>query len=208
MCDSYTGGLLNILNGKMGVSAPQNSVPVMNLINVHNPKSYSELEYLIEYHFKYDCWCGIKSTGTVRDFGVRLYYSQLDFFGEFKFSLDECVRWEYDLFVRNSLNGSVMEDKAIDLLGKCLPSGFCVRHSSGFVDECFCVDVEVFCDGVLVCGVQVKPFSYVFMGDNVKFRNVVGNDGFGVRVFYLFYDDDGFFMNLDILLCELCVDYW
>jgi len=35
---AYTGGPLNELNGKMGISAPNKSVPVMKLIKAHNPK--------------------------------------------------------------------------------------------------------------------------------------------------------------------------
>ena len=52
-----TGGLLNLLNGKMGISAPYKSVPVIKLINTHKPKSYDELEALIEYHYQNDCSC-------------------------------------------------------------------------------------------------------------------------------------------------------
>lgn len=202
MNDADTGGLLNVLNGKMGISAPNNSVSVNKLINIHNPCSYDELEALIEYHYLFDCDCGIKSKGTVRDFGVRLFESQLEFFGEYLFSLEECIRWEYDLFVKNSLKGNRMENRAVECLSRYL-DGFEVCSSSGFVDEVLRVDVEVFCDGVLVCGVQVKPFSYVFMREEVKFVNCKGNSDYDGSVFYLFYDDDGFFMNLDIVVCDV-----
>ena len=32
-----TGGPLNSLNGQMGISAPNKSVPVIKLINTHHP---------------------------------------------------------------------------------------------------------------------------------------------------------------------------
>lgn len=203
MVKSDTGGLLNVLNGRMGISAPVNSVSVIKLINFHKPQSYDELESLIEYHYRFDCDCGVKSKGTVRDFGVNLFEAQLDFFGDYLFSLEECIRWEYDLFVKNSLKGNRMEDKAVKCLQSCLGEEYSVRNSSGFVDECFRVDVEVFCGEVLLCGVQVKPFSYVFMSEEVQSVNVVRNSKYCVDVFYLFYDDDCCFMNLDIVVCDV-----
>jgi len=44
---TYTGGPLNELNGKMGISAADKSVPVMKLIRKHKPKSREELVQLI-----------------------------------------------------------------------------------------------------------------------------------------------------------------
>ena len=117
-----TGGLLNLLNGKMGISAPYKSVPVIKLINTHKPKSYAELETLIEYHHLNDCPCGIKSQGSVYDFGKNLYDAQIPFWGEYKFTLEECIQWEYDLFIINSLKGNKMEDKAIVELRNKLPA--------------------------------------------------------------------------------------
>ena len=203
MRDADTGGLLNLLNSRMNISSPNNSVPVIKLINIHKPQSYEELESLIDYHYYNDCDCGVKSRGTVRSFGVNLFEAQLEFFGEYRFDLEECIRWEYDLFVRNSLKGNLMENKAVEELSKCLGENFCVRNSSGFVDEFYRVDVEVFFCDVLMCGIQVKPFSYVFMGESVQEVNVVLNSKYSVDVFYLFYDDDGFFMNLDIVVCDV-----
>ena len=203
MKDADTGGELNFLNGRMGISSSENSVPVIKLINIHKPRSYEELESLIEFHYTHDCDCGVKSKGTVRDFGRNLYEAQLEVWGEYRFSLEDCIQWEYDLFIKNSLKGNLMEDKAVEELKSVLDVGFCVRNSSGFVDEFYRVDVEVFFDNVLVCGVQVKPFSYVFMGEDIHKVNVVLNSGYCVDVFYLFYDDDCFFMNLDIVVCDI-----
>jgi len=70
---AYTGGKLNYLNGEYGISAPNRSIPVMKLIKKHNRKSPNELKVLIEEHFKNDCICGIKSKGTIEDFGKNLY---------------------------------------------------------------------------------------------------------------------------------------
>ena len=43
----YTGGPLNTLNGKMGISAPENSVPVMKLIRINHPNRKEELVEII-----------------------------------------------------------------------------------------------------------------------------------------------------------------
>ena len=52
---AYTGGPLNELNGKMGISAPFKSVPVMKLIRIHKPKTRDELYELIKFHFENNC---------------------------------------------------------------------------------------------------------------------------------------------------------
>jgi hypothetical protein len=96
---TFTGGPLNELNGKMGISDPKKSVPVMKLIKEHNPKSKEALVQLIEYHKENDCYCGIKSQGSVRDFGINLYNSQIKYWNKIIFTLEECIQWEYDLFV-------------------------------------------------------------------------------------------------------------
>lgn len=108
---SLTGGELNILNGKYGISAPDKSIPVMKLIKEHKPKSKEELVTLIKNHYLYRCDCGIKSKGTIEDFGRNLYVSQLSEWGKYKHSLEECINWEYNLFVVQSLKGNTMEKK-------------------------------------------------------------------------------------------------
>lgn len=170
-----TGGLLNLLNGKMGISAPYKSVPVIKLINTHNPKSYDELESLIEYHYLNDCSCGIKSQGSVYDFGKNLYNSQISYWGEYKFTLEECVQWEYDLFIINSLKGNKMEDKAINELRSKLPVEFDVHNAIGFIDEEYRVDIEIKKDDEFIVGIQVKPSSYKYMRYEVKTFNTIQN---------------------------------
>lgn len=109
----YTGGPLNELNGKMGISAPFRSVPVMKLIRFHKPKTRDELYDLITFHCEEMCSCGIKSQGTIEDFGRNLYNAQDKFWGEKRFSLKECIQWEYDLFVSQSLKGNRIEKMAV-----------------------------------------------------------------------------------------------
>lgn len=192
-----TGGLLNTLNGKMGISSPYNSVPVIKLINTHRPKSYDELEQLIEYHYLNDCPCGIKSKGTVYDFGRNLYESQIKYFKDYLFTLEECVQWEYDLFIVNSLKGSKMEKLARNEVRKAISPRCKVEKTERVIDEEYRIDLEIMRDGEILLGVQVKPYSYKFTNDYVKGSNVVRNSSYGYDVFYLYYDDDGVFVNVD-----------
>ena len=191
-----TGGLLNELNGKMGISSPHNSVPVIKLINVHQPKSYDELESLIEYHYLNDCTCGIKSTGTVYDFGKRLYESQMEYFKDYLFTLEECVQWEYDLFIINSMKGNVMEQKAINELKQWLPLNHKVLKSNNIIDEEFRVDIEILKDDELLLGIQVKPYTYKYARDNVKEFNIERNNEYFGKVAYFYYDENCEFVNV------------
>lgn len=195
-----TGGLLNVLNGKMGISAPHRSVPVIKLINKHNPKSYDELETLIEYHYLNDCECGIKSQGTVYDFGKNLYNAHREYWGENKFTLEECIKWEYDLFIINSLKGSKMENKAIIELKKELPSKYTITNSESFIDEEYRVDLEIKKENKIVLGIQVKPISYKFTRYEVKSFNKIRNSQYKNKVEYLYYNDDEEFTNIPIII--------
>lgn len=192
-----TGGLLNELNGKMRISSPNNSVPVIKLINQHKPKTSYELEKLIEYHHTHDCPCGIKSTGTVYDFGRNLYESQKIYFKDYLFTLDECVQWEYDLFITNSLKGNTMEKKAMGEITKNLPTYYDVVKSHRFIDEECNVDIEILKEDKTVLGVQVKPLTYNFTDKTVKQINNIKNANYGYDVLYLYYDEDGKFINID-----------
>lgn len=198
-----TGGLLNLLNGKMGISAPYKSVPVIKLINTHKPKSYDELEALIEYHHLNDCSCGIKSQGSVYDFGKNLYDAQITYWGEHKFTLEECVQWEYDLFIINSLKGNKMEDQAIIELRNKLPAEYDVNNAIGFVDEEYRVDIEIIKDNEVIMGIQVKPSSYKYMREEVKSFNKTRNTKYGYDVKYLYYNNDEEFINLDDIINDL-----
>ncbi len=95
---AYTGGELNNLNGKYGISAPYKSVPVMKLIKEHRPKTKEELYELIRYHHENSCACGIKSQGTVEDFGKNLYNAQIREWGQNKYSLQECSNLENRIY--------------------------------------------------------------------------------------------------------------
>lgn len=195
---AYTGGLLNQLNGKYGISAPHNSVPVMKLIRIHQPESRKELLDLIKFHFENDCCCGIKSKGTVEDFGKNLYQVQLREWGAYRYSLQECIQWEYDLFIDQSMKGMLAEAAAMAFFQKTLACvGLTVSKADGYLDEELRIDLIVSKNDKPVCGIQVKPLSFNKMREGVITYNKAANARWGKPVFYLLYDENEKFTNLD-----------
>jgi hypothetical protein len=195
---AYTGGELNRLNGKYGISAPHRSVPVMKLVRAHQPKSRDELHQLIQYHAENHCPCGVKSCGTVEDFGRRLYEAQQQEWGEYRFTLQQCVQWEYDLFVVQSLKGTAVEEKALIFFQKNLACvGLAAAKAEGYVDEELRVDLLIEKGQIALCGIQVKPLTFNKMRQGVIHFNKAANAKWGKPVFYLFYDENEALVNLD-----------
>ena len=201
-----TGGDLNLLNGKKGISAPHKSVPVMKLITEHNPKSHQELVSLIEKHVGGADCCSVVSQGTVEDFGKNLYDAQQDFWGEEKYTLEECIEWEYDLFISQSLKGDTMETMAINKLKKRLSDIDSIKfeESNEIVDNEYRIDIEVKSGNTIISGIQVKPNSYSNMRSEVKFKTKSANRKYKGDVLYLFYDYDSEELdNLEMVEDEL-----
>jgi hypothetical protein len=199
---TYTGGELNNLNGDFGISAPYKSVPVMKLIKNHRPKSKEELYQLIKTHFEKDCSCGVKSQGTVEDFGKNLYEAQIKAWQKYKYTLQECIQWEYDLFVVQSLKGTLIENKAKQNLQKEL-SNFIINEAEGFVDEELRVDLIILHNNIEICGIQVKPLTFNLMREGVITFNKIANAKWGKPVFYLFYDNKENFTNIDEIIANI-----
>jgi len=198
----YTGGPLNELNGKMGISAPIRSVPVMKLIKNHRPKSKHELVDLIRDHYTKNCACGIRSQGTIEDFGRNLYKAQLKYWGKYQYSLRDCIQWEYDLFVIQSLKGSLIEKKALQLLTQNLPN-CSIEEAEGYLDEELRIDLVVKTGSRVDCGIQVKPNTFNHMRSEVISFNTSANKKWDNPVFYLFYDDNEDFINIDTVVNKI-----
>jgi len=196
---AYTGGPLNELNGKMGISAPFKSVPVMKLIRAHNPRSKEELVELIKWHSCHKCECGVVSQGTVESFGKNLYESQKKYWGEIRYSLQDCIQWEYDLFVVQSLKGGIVEKRAITEFSKKV-SGFTFEAAVGFLDEELRIDIVIKKNVNEVGGIQVKPLTFKKMRCEVINYNKDSNHKWGKPVFYLYYDDSENFVNIEELI--------
>lgn len=197
---AFTGGELNELNGKMGISNPSTSVPVMKLIKTHNPKSKDALVQLIEYHKINRCSCGIVSMGTVKEFGEWLFESQIKYWGKYKYTLEQCIKWEYDLFIVQSLKGGIIEKEAAKLLQKALIN-FVVEEAQGYLDDELRIDLIVYdLNKNIVGGIQVKPKTFNSMRPEVLFMQKKQNLKWGHPVWFLFYNKDENFEDLDSLI--------
>ncbi|HHM21629.1 MAG TPA: MjaI family restriction endonuclease [Bacteroidetes bacterium] len=195
---AYTGGDLNFLNGKYGISAPDNSVPVMKLIKAHRPKTKGELYDLIRKHIAGGCPCGIKSTGSVEDFGKRLYDAQLKEWGTYKYSLQTCIQWEYDLFVTQSLKGNYLEKDALKKLGAIIKTiGLQISAATGYIDEDLRIDLIITKNKHAICGIQVKPHTFKKMRKSVIAKNIFANKKWSHPVLYLFYNENNEWINMD-----------
>ncbi len=199
---AYTGGPLNELNGKMGISAPFKSVPVIKLIRAHNPKSKEELVELIKWHSENKCECGVMSQGSVESFGKNLYNSQITYWGKYRYSLQECIQWEYDLFVVQSLKGGFIEKKAIQELEKVLIP-YKIEEAEGYLDEELRIDIVLKKGEIEVGGVQVKPLTFKKMRREVITFNTYANQKWGKPVFYLYYDESEKFVNIEEIIIEI-----
>ncbi|GBC63847.1 hypothetical protein DENIS_4846 [Desulfonema ishimotonii] len=199
---AYTGGELNWLNGRYGISAPANSVPVMKLIRTHCPKTRSELCELIGWHYRTVCPCGIRSRGTVADFGKNLYDAQMRAWGRYRYSLRDCIQWEYDLFVSQSLKGRALENSAMTQLRAALPH-LIFTEARGYLDEELRIDILIQQENRILGGVQVKPRSFNHMRQGVIHRNHAANRKLGRPVIYLFYDNAERFVNLPEALAAI-----
>lgn len=199
---AYTGGPLNELNGKMGISTPYKSVPVMKLIRIHKPKTRDELYELIKFHFENNCECGIQSQGTIEDFGKNLYESQLSYWDKYRYSLKECIQWEYNLFISQSLKGNLVERKAIKELTNKI-SGLSFEEAEEYLDEELRIDILIKKNENSIAGIQVKPLTFKMMRQEVITFNKTANQRWGKPVYYLYYDGNEEFKNINELISEI-----
>ena len=174
----------------------------MKLIKTHRPKSKDELVDLIKYHYENDCECGIKSQGTVEDFGRNLYNAQIPFWGEIRFSLKDCIQWEYDLFVIQSLKGGIIEKKSLRKLNSLLKK-HTVTEAVGYLDEELRIDLIVSKNEEQICGIQVKPSTFRLMRREIITFNQNANKKWNKPVFYLYYDENENFENFNELVLRI-----
>lgn len=199
---SLTGGELNKLNGKYGISAPNNSVPIIKLIRIHKPKSKEELVISIKEHSIRKCECGVVSQGTIEDFGKNLFNCQKKEWGVEKYSIHECIEWEYNLFVVQSLKGNLIEDKAKKILSELTKLE--VVDANDYYDEEMRIDLEIKKRGKTQAGIQIKPNSYKYIRQNVQKMNLHRNSLVDFKVLYLYYDyESEEFINMDEIIKKI-----
>jgi hypothetical protein len=172
-------------------------------VNYHKPTTPFELENLINSHQHLECECGVVSKCTVESVGRDLYDAQLSYWGEYKYSLEECIQWEYDLFILQTLKGSRMEYTCVQELQSILGEDYHVHHTDLYVDEELRVDLEVRRKNKILAGVQVKPSSYSNTREEVQYMNNKKNRKYPHPVFYVFYDYESETFSLDNLVVAL-----
>jgi len=148
----------------------------------------STLSYEIKRHSEESCYCGIISRGTVESFGDNLYQAQFDEWGEERYTLAECRRWIFDLFVVKSLKGNKMERKVVAFYKRYLPHLKIVKTSAE-EDISFAVDFKVFHGDSLLYGIQVKPTTYKDMPKNVCDAHKDKQHAFLAPVLIDYYDN-------------------
>jgi hypothetical protein len=196
---------LNYLNGQAGTSAPFKSVPVMKLISLEKPQSRQELVYLIEsYHT--NPRNGIKSMGNLKDFARNLYEAQPQYFNEYRYTLEQCTDWMFDLFINRSLRGYVMEEKALETLQHELGSEYTVELAKGYLDEELRIDLLIYKGEDVICGVQVKPSSFKRMRESVKEMQSALSSKYHKDVLMYYYKHSSFmnnFLNTDSIVSKI-----
>lgn len=123
--------------------------------------------------------------------------------GKHKYTLQECITWEYHLFVTQSLKGNFIENKAKDILSKELKE-LTIEDVDNYYDEELRIDFEIKGSGKTIAGIQVKPSSYNKVRKEVQFMNKHRNKLVSYPVFYLYYNyDSEEFLNLSDILKEI-----
>ena len=121
----------------------------------------------------------------------------------------DCAEFVYALFVKAPLQGAMMEQQALRRLQAAVDDPTCGRFATAEEDYNYRVDL-VFPG----CGVQVKPISYKRKAEREPWmmrKALECNKGFGVPVYWLYYDgsyDDGFkWVNLDEVAASVKAEY-
>ncbi|MGD1847518.1 MAG: hypothetical protein ACFB10_19185 [Salibacteraceae bacterium] len=199
---SLTGGDLNALNGRFGISAPHRSVPIMQLIRVHRPRSKAELEALVAYHAHHTCSCGIVSRGTIQDFGKALYEAQHKAWGTYRYSLEHCIQWEYHLFITQSWKGSAQERNLLQQLRLSLPE-FQFDYSAAELDAEYRIDLTINKKDRLLGGIQVKPESFQHMRPSVIEYQKRQHRKWELPVLAAVYQEDGRWLDFQGLVARI-----
>ena len=209
-----TGGILNKINEMYYCNAKNNTVAIIKLIQHHKPKTWLEVEQLIESHqdghTHANCSCGAKSKGTIKMFANRLYEAVKKYENEtgevINKNEEDCYNFMYGLFIVSSLKGASIELNAISELNRPNILYDIVHKSTEEQDFKMGVDLVLRTIHKELAGIQVKPSGYKLLsnqGDVVR-RNNNKELLFGKPVIYLYYDArTGEFTNMNDVISEL-----
>jgi hypothetical protein len=193
-----TGGPLNHINEAYGINKPQRSVPIMRLLQVHRPVSEKAVVDLISSHQGHRCvMCDCETVnGGLQGWSQSLHKAAQKE-GHQEISLKDCSNFIYDLYVRAPLRGQLMEDKALTDLKKHFHGypNMDFRIATTQEDLVYAVDIVISRHNHIICGVQVKSINFK-SNNNAMNINKEKNKAWSHHVTYLYYDNDGKWINL------------
>lgn len=76
----------------------------------------------------------------------------MKYWGVIKFNMQECIQWEYDLFVVQSLKGGIVEKFAMSELRNRLQS-YSFVEAEGYLDEELRIDIIIQNNGKEIAGI-------------------------------------------------------
>lgn len=139
-----------------------------------------------------------------REKGKLLYEAVQD--NGYGLTLDECVECVRFRVICETWNGIILrEHNTKETLVRLFPE-LTIKETLGEIDHTYAVDLEMFKNGRLICGIQVKPKSYTGNAPYiVKARNAnalkyeLYKEKFGVSVFTIISNSKGEILNTDVL---------
>lgn len=166
----------------------------------HNKQKYYALDWNIKN-------INTQKGRTKEDFhakGKILYEAVKD--NGYGLTLDECVECVRFRVICETWNGIILrEHNTKTTLLRLFPE-LTIKETSGEIDHTYAVDLELFKENQLICGVQVKPQSYTKNAPYiVKARKAntikygLYKEKFGVPVFTIISNSKGEIFNQDIV---------
>ncbi len=146
----------------------------------------------------------------VKQIGQELYYEICKDGNSCNVSMDECVYIAYFRIICETWNGiAIREQKTKETLEKAFKNeGYTILliDTSGFFDYQYAVDFEVYWEGHIICGLQIKPHSYKSKKEyiekahkiNIK-KNSEYTKKYGRLVFYVYSNLSGEINNVDVI---------
>lgn len=193
---------LNRLSEDSGSTGVSESLSVMKMINDHNIKTPSESVRQLNRHAHSEgvCdTCGQNCSNNINELSAIMYRYQLHLWGYIKYDRDTCRRYIRDVFGRRSIQGSDLENKAVNKLSDKLKNKK-IEKSDDDDDIQYSIDVVIY-DRDTKHGVQVKPTSIKGKEytQHLK-RNLSNMSDWNGNTYILYYNQNEQFTNIDEIL--------
>jgi hypothetical protein len=197
-----TGGHLNVVNEKHRCNDPHRTIRVSTIMRVHAPRTEQAMLALIEAHEQPCTQCPERTRGGGLVGWQNALWRAVQQESYTGVTLADVQAFVYDLYVRAPVRGFLFEDYALLWLRN---HGYRVRLATPVEDCAWAVDLVILHrhQGHVVAGVQVKPQSYLYVRADVHALNKQKNQLAGYPVYYLYYNNEGHWMDETELLPQL-----